>query len=85
VTTHRIDIAAGDDGKYACTYLGERIGEWRNPESAAAHWLLEAGHAGQDDVLTSYRGGMPANSAPIGWLARHAADARDTHAASATP
>jgi hypothetical protein len=65
---HRIDVAAGEDGKSACTYRGERIGEWSDPEREAAHWLLD-NSASPDDSMTTYRSGRPCMSARLWSLA----------------
>ena len=65
---HRIEIAAVKH-KYAASYLGERIGEWRVPECDAARWLLANGKAASDDTLVSCRNGRPALTGSVGWLA----------------
>jgi hypothetical protein len=67
---HRIEIAAVKH-KYAASYQGERIGEFRVPECDAARWLLANGHAARDDTLTICRNGSPAMIGGVGWLADH--------------
>jgi hypothetical protein len=68
MTMHRIEIAPVKH-KYAATYRGERIGEFRVPECDAARWLLANGHAARDDTLTICRNGRPALSGSVGWFA----------------
>jgi hypothetical protein len=73
VNHHRIDISPIAAGRYSVTHRGAVIGEWANPECAAAFWLIARAHASPDEVLTSYRDGRPCLSAPVGWLARQTA------------
>jgi hypothetical protein len=65
---HRIEIAAVKL-KYAVTYRGEKIGEWRVPECDSARWLLANGKAARDDTLISCRNGRPAMTGSAGWFA----------------
>ena len=65
---HRIEIAAVKH-KYAVSYQGERIGEFRVPECDAARWLLANGHAARDDTLTVCCNGRAGLSGSVGWLA----------------
>jgi hypothetical protein len=67
---HRIEIAAVKH-KYAVTYRGERIGEFRVPECDAARWLLANGKAARADTLTVCRNGQEAMTGGVGWLADH--------------
>jgi hypothetical protein len=67
---HRIEITLSAR-KYAATYRGEHIGDFKSPETEAARWLLANGHAASDDTLTICRNGSPAMIGGVGWLADH--------------
>jgi hypothetical protein len=71
VRHHRIDITKTSNSRYAVSYDGETIGEWRVPECSAARWLLEQGLAAEGDKLTSYRDGLPCLMGSVGWFAAH--------------
>ena len=65
---HLIEVAAAKH-KYAATYRGEHIGEWRVPECDAARWLLANGRAARDDMLVSCRHGRAALIGSVGSFA----------------
>ena len=75
MTEHRIEITLAGQ-KYAATYQGARIGEWRSPETEAARWLTAHG-AADSDTLVTMRNGRPATRGSIGWLASRSIEEND--------
>ena len=67
MSEHRVEAALAGR-KYAATYQGAQIGEWRSPETEAARWLRNHG-AADTDILVTTRNGQPAMRGSIGWLA----------------
>src|SRR5271170_2065413 len=65
---HRIEITLSAR-KYATTYHGEHIGDFKSPETEAARYLLAHGLAVRDDALTICRNGRPAMIGGVDWLA----------------
>jgi hypothetical protein len=74
-------MAFGNGGKSACTYHGELIGEWLDPERQMARWLIDHHGASPDDVLAVWRDGRPSLTAPL-WLL---ADRRPVEDAKPSP
>jgi len=58
---------------YFVGFNGQRIGEFRSPENAAARWLLANGHATAGDTLVTYRGHTPSLRGNVGSLAERGA------------
>lgn len=57
-------------GRYATTYLGETIGEFRCPLCESARYLLSAGLASEGDMITAYRDGKPSITGNLGALSK---------------
>ena len=55
--------------KYATTYDGEHLGDFKQPETEAARWLKANRGAANSDRLVIRRGDSPAMSGGVGWLA----------------
>ena len=55
--------------KYATTYHGEHIGDFKSPETEAARWLKANRGAANSDRLVICRNGRPALSGSVGWFA----------------
>jgi hypothetical protein len=73
---HRIEITPAKL-KYAAAYQGEKIGEFRVPETDSARWLIANGHAAPEDRLTTYRNGRPALTGSVAWLAGKTVEEND--------
>ena len=54
---------------YFASFKGQRIGEFSQPEHAAARWLLSNGLATASDTIVTYRGQTPCLHGNVGWLA----------------
>ena len=52
--------------KYATTYRGEHIGDFKSPETEAARWLKANRGAVNSDTLTICRSGRPAMIGGLG-------------------
>ena len=58
---------------YFASFKGQRIGEFSQPEHAAARWLLSNGLATASDTIVTYRGQTPCLHGNVGWLAARGA------------
>jgi hypothetical protein len=65
---HSIEITLSAR-KYATTYHGDHIGDFKQPATEAARWLKANRGAVDSDILTVCRNGRPALHGSIGWLA----------------
>jgi hypothetical protein len=67
---HRIEITLAGR-KYAATYQGEHIGDFKSPETEGARWLKANAGAVDSDALVTTRNGQPAMRGSVGWFAGH--------------
>src|SRR5271165_7337156 len=68
VSAHRLRPGNADvwigQGCYFASYRGERIGEFRSPETESARWLIDNAHAAPDDAAVVCRDGWPCRGSP---------------------
>lgn len=79
-TAHRIDLEPAfrldekgvgrGQGKARMLHMGRLIGESRQPALDAARYLLRAGLASPDELITTYRDGRPCIYARVGTAAK---------------
>jgi hypothetical protein len=70
--------------RYRVFFEREDIGVWRDPECAAARYLIDNGLASREDVLRAYRGDTPCLTGSVGWFADRRVTEDDKHG-SGTP
>jgi hypothetical protein len=74
---HRVQIASAK-GRWSVECNGTVIGEFADPEAAAARYLLDNGFASPADTLSTYRGDMQCLTGNVGRLAGVASPVRPT-------
>jgi hypothetical protein len=85
VPTVCIQIELVPSSRYRVFHAGHELGVWKQPETAAARALLEAGHAQRSDTLRTYRGEMLCLTGNVGWLADRTISERDDGRNDGTP